>query len=440
MSVMSVTEPWSLPAVVPSPTLVPAAPAPDRQTDRVAFLGKNGPYWRLMIWGTLLQALTLGLYRFWLFTDMRRYLWSNTVVDGESLEYTGTPVELLLGFLIAIGILIPVYAMIFVGTLELGMVSRFSSLLGLAVFALFGKYATYRARRYRLTRTVLRGVRFHQTGSPLLYAIRAMLWSLANWSTLGLTYPWAVASLERYKMRHTFYGEAGGKFVGAGWRLFFRGILIWLAIVAPVAGGVAVAVSVLDWPAIGHALSLGKGTAVLGALLKTENFDLGAGLGVGGIALSMFSLIVLYPAFQAIVMRWWLAGLRLGGASASSDLPIRRYYGAYLRYILCVIGLSFVVLFAIGVVANAAKALGFAAVASGQSGAGMALGIAAYVAILFPAWTIYQVVVQFRLWRVAAQSLTISGLASLDNVHAKQASSSAVGEGLADALLGAAAI
>ena len=48
--------------------------------------------------------MTLGLYRFWLFTDMRQYLWSNTVSDGESLEYTGTPVELLLGFLIAIGI------------------------------------------------------------------------------------------------------------------------------------------------------------------------------------------------------------------------------------------------------------------------------------------------------------------------------------------------
>jgi uncharacterized membrane protein YjgN (DUF898 family) len=442
MSVMSVPEPWSFPIVEPSATLVPAASASavDRLTDRLAFLGKRGPYWRLMIWGTLLQAVTLGLYRFWLFTDMRRYLWSNTVVDGESLEYTGTPVELLLGFLIAIGILIPIYAMIFVGTMELGMVSRFSSLLGLAVFALFGKYATYRARRYRLTRTVLRGVRFHQTGSALLYAIRAMLWSIANWATLGLTYPWAVASLERYKMRHTFYGEAGGKFAGAGWRLFLRGILIWLAIVAPVVGGVAVAVSVLDWPAISHALSLGKGAAALGALLKTRNFDLGAGLGVGGIALSLFFLIVLYPAFQAIVMRWWLAGLRLGGASAASDLPIRRYYGAYLRYVLCVIGLSFAVLFAIGVIAGAAKALGFAAVANGQSGAGMALGIAAYVAILFPAWTIYQVVVQFRLWQVATQSLTITGLASLDNVQARQASSSAVGEGLADALLGAAAI
>jgi hypothetical protein len=241
-------------------------------------------------------------------------------------------------------------------------------------------------------------------------------------------------------MRHTFYGDVGGKFAGAGWRLFLRGIPIWLAIVVPVVGGLAVGGAALDWLAITHAMSLGKGPAILGALLKTKNFDLGIGIGVGGIALSTFFVVILYPAFQAIMMRWWLSGLRLGGASAVSDLPIRRYYGAYLRYTLCVVGLAFAV-FVIGIIAIAAKPLGFAAVANGQSGVGTALGIAAaYVAFLFPAWIIYQVVVTFRLWQVATQSLSICGLATLENVQARQASSTAVGEGLADALLGAAAI
>ena len=440
MSVMSVAQPWELPLTPPALPSVPVMPTQGPPADRAGFVGDSGPYWRLMVWGTLLQAVTLGLYRFWLFTDMRRYLWSHTVIDGESLEYTGTPVELVLGFLIAIGILIPIYAAIFVGTLELGMVSRFSSLLGLAVFAVFRKYASYRVRRYRLTRTVLRGIRFHQNGSALLYAIRATLWSIANIATLGLTYPWAVASLERYKMHHTFYGDLGGKFAGAGWRLFLRGFPIWIAIVAPIVGGLTAAAATLDLPAITHALSLGKGSAVLGALLKTKNFDFGAGLGFGGIVLSIVLLVVLYPAFQAIVMRWWLAGLQIGGASAASDLRIRRYYGAYSRYAICVVGLAFAVLFAIGIIATAAKVLGFAAVADGHSGAGMALALAAYVAFLLPAWTVYQVVVTFRLWQVAAQSVTVRGLATLENVQASQASSTAVGEGLADALFGAAAI
>jgi len=129
MSTVSFAESWPPPIPQLSATPATVESTSSLPTDRVAFLGNSGPYWRLMTWGTLLQAATLGLYRFWLFTDMRRYLWSHTAIDGESLEYTGTPVELLLGFLIAIGILIPIYAAIFVGTLELGMVSRFSSFL-----------------------------------------------------------------------------------------------------------------------------------------------------------------------------------------------------------------------------------------------------------------------------------------------------------------------
>ena len=229
------------------------------------------------------------------------------------------------------------------------------------MFALFGKYAGYRARRYRLTRTVLRGLRFHQTGSAALYAIYAMLWLVANILTLGLSYPWAVASLERYKMRHTFYGAAAGSFTGSGWRLFVRGIPIWLAVAGPICAGFAVAVTVLDWPAIMQAVALAKAPAILGALPKTANFDLGVETAVGGIVLSMVLLLVLYPAFQAIVMRWWLGGLRLGDASTASDLLIRRYYGAYLRYAAYVIGLALIIAIVIGIIIAVAASNGLRA-------------------------------------------------------------------------------
>src|SRR5262245_8133707 len=76
----------------------------------VRFLGQRRYYWRLLIRGAALLMITLGIYRFWLTTDIRRFLWSNTEIAGEALEYTGTALELLLGFLIAIAVLIPVYA------------------------------------------------------------------------------------------------------------------------------------------------------------------------------------------------------------------------------------------------------------------------------------------------------------------------------------------
>ena len=109
----------------------------------------------------------------------RRFLWANTEVGGDSLEYTGTAMELFLGFLMAVALLVPVYVLLFIGTLELGMVSRFSSPVAFLILTVFGQYAYYRARRYRLTRTVFRGIRFHQSGSPWSYALRSLLWWIA---------------------------------------------------------------------------------------------------------------------------------------------------------------------------------------------------------------------------------------------------------------------
>lgn len=75
----------------------------------VRFFGQRRAYWQLLIRGAIMLFVTLGIYRFWLVTDVRRFLWSNTEIAGEPLEYTGTALELLLGFLVAIALLIPVY-------------------------------------------------------------------------------------------------------------------------------------------------------------------------------------------------------------------------------------------------------------------------------------------------------------------------------------------
>jgi uncharacterized membrane protein YjgN (DUF898 family) len=71
----------------------------------VRFVGPEWAYWQLRIKGAALLLVTLGIYRFWLMTDVRRFLWSNTEIAGEMLEYDGLATELLLGFLFAIAIL-----------------------------------------------------------------------------------------------------------------------------------------------------------------------------------------------------------------------------------------------------------------------------------------------------------------------------------------------
>src|SRR6185503_5363893 len=108
----------AVPTIPPSPApATPTAPA-------VRFVGDRRAFWRLLIRGAALLGVTLGIYRFWFATDVRRFLWSNTEVANETLEYTGTPYELLIGFLIAIAVLVPIYVVFFIVALSLGPVGQ----------------------------------------------------------------------------------------------------------------------------------------------------------------------------------------------------------------------------------------------------------------------------------------------------------------------------
>src|SRR5947208_15684616 len=231
-----------------NPFDTPAETAPSANSGR--FTGNERAFWRLLIRGAVLLLVTLGIYRFWLATDVRRFLWSNTEIAGDGLEYIGTARELLLGFLIAIALLVPINVVFFLAALGRGWLSQISGLLALVALALLGQFAVYRARRYRLTRTVYRGIRFHQTGSAWRYAVCAIFWWAMIGATLGLAYPFAQASLERFKLRHTYYGDLQGHFVGSGVRLFLRGILLWLIVVVPFMLGMLVAAGQVDWSAL----------------------------------------------------------------------------------------------------------------------------------------------------------------------------------------------
>src|SRR3954470_12865019 len=206
-------------ATPPQPPALPCA---------VAFSGERGEFRGLAIRGALLELVTAGFYRFWLATDMRRHLWAHTAVDGDAAEYTGRGKELLIGFLIALAILVPIYLAYFFAGLEAERIKAFASIPLFVFLYTFGQFAIYRARRYRLTRTVWRGVRFWMSGSGWTYAGLAALWAMLVGVTLGLALPWREAALERYKMRHSWYGDLQGSFVATGWEFFKRAWWLWL--------------------------------------------------------------------------------------------------------------------------------------------------------------------------------------------------------------------
>jgi uncharacterized membrane protein YjgN (DUF898 family) len=404
------------------------APAPP-PANGTRFLGNERAFWRLLIRGAALLFVTLGIYRFWLATDVRRFLWSNTEIAGDGLEYIGTARELLLGFLIAIALLVPLNVVFFLSAFGRGWLSQISGLLALIVLALLGQFAVYRARRYRLTRTVYRGIRFHQTGSAWRYAVCAIFWWAMIGVTLGLAYPFAQASLERFKLRNTYYGDLQGHFVGSGVRLFFRGILLWLIVVVPFMLGMLVAAGQVDWSALergsGDLMSRVEAAGIAPALVF-------AALSIGW---SVLALALLYPVFQAMVLRWWISGLRFGELTVASHLHTRTVYAIYLRFmwIALIAGVVFAIAAAVALAITGGLSLWLGKGALTEL-ISTAILIACYVVVALAYSTIYQATAKIRLWKAAFESIELSGLGVLDRVNASGAAASAVGEGLADAL------
>ena len=412
-----------------------AAPYHPPASGEIKFLGKDAVYWRLLIRGAVLLLCTLGIYRFWLTTDVRRFLWGNSEIAGNGLEYTGTALELLVGFLIAVAILLPINALFFLAALDLGLIGKLSGVVAFLLLALLGQFAIYRARRYRLSRTIYRGVRFYQTGSAWAFAFYALAWWGLVALTLGLAYPWAQKSLERFKMRHTYYGDLPGYFEGSALSLFLRGLPLWLLVVGPLAGGLAAAVYGVDWPALIEAAS--EGGSELAARIEDSNpgFAQAIIFMIGPAVWSLLAAAALYPAFQAMVLRWWIDGLRFGHVRVSSRLRTGSVYRAYFRFLL------YGLVFSAGVSVVAAAALGATDmlkdnVASAEAQELITIGavVLGYMLVALGYSTIYQATVKLSLWRLGMESSEISGIAALDGVKAAGRPTSALGEGLADAL------
>lgn len=376
----------------------PPAPAAS-----VSFSGDRGEFRGLVERGAGLELIRFGFYRFWLATDIRRHLWSHTSIGGDAAEYTGRGKELLIAFLFALAILVPIYLAYFLVGIEAERAKAFASIPLFLFFYLFGQFAIYRARRYRLTRTVWRGVRFWMDGSGWAYAWRAALWGLLVIMTLGLALPWREAALERYKMRHCHYGDLQGRFEGRGWEFFERGWWLWLLAIAPTAS--LSTVMAWNFPA-------------------PPKIPLYVWLPI--LLLTPF----LYAGFKAVEWRWWISGIRFGEVRFETTLARGALIGLYWKVIGWFL-LIFVLLIAY-LLTCIWLSVGFSlsALAQLQTSLGMKLAIAGGYLIFILALNIALRIYLLRdLWAKVAASTTAHNLEAVANVAAKGDLADALGEG-----------
>lgn len=137
------------------------------QEYRFRFTGSGGEYFSIWIVNLLLSIITLGIYSAWAKVRREQYFHRNTLLDEQPFEYTGDPVRILIGRIVAL-------LVIGVGS----AVQEINLVMALGVTALFFllfPWVIVRSLRFRARNTRYRNLAFAFTGTTF-DAVKAYFW------------------------------------------------------------------------------------------------------------------------------------------------------------------------------------------------------------------------------------------------------------------------
>lgn len=378
----------------------------------IRYTGQSSPLFKLAFTTGLLTVITLGIYRFWAKTRLRKYIWSSVAVDEDSFEYTGTGLEKLLGFLIAIVFLAVYLAAIqliltFVG---LGILTAQGNELAvlasvyLSFFAVvpFFFFAIYRSRRYKLARTRFRGIRFGMESGAWGYAVRAIGHYLLTAITLGILLPRQTFYLEKFMTDRSYYGSARFE-QGGPWQALY---------------------AALKHVLIGLTLLIGSG--IIGGLVA---LPLGAILGVVGYVWFMIGFVYYRVKSYAILANHkTLGGQVTFRADPSTGVILKTVILGGIAMALAA-GLAFAILGGI----FSASISGYE-MAAEPSMAVIIPVVIGYLLILAALGALFLVMITQPIIAHLAEKLRINNIEALAGVRQRASDTGADADGFADAL------
>jgi uncharacterized membrane protein YjgN (DUF898 family) len=361
----------------------------------------------------LLTLVTLGVYRFWATTRERRYFWSQTRFIDDTLEWTGTGKELFLGFLMAIvALIVPVIGLQFlIQALILQGQTALAGALGVGfyfiILFLVG-FATFRALRYRLSRTHWHGIRGGSEDPGFRYGLSYIWKTLVGALVLGLLIPWSMTSLWADRWNQMSFGPHRFESAPEWGGLMKRFLLLYLVPVAAVILGIVTAVSSGGGPG---GLGAVVGLLVIAFYVVLPLIALGYYAAFFREVVNTLSLTTINFHFAARTKEWFL--LFLGNA------------GLYvLALIAALIPISALGLFS-----------GLADLQPGQDPFAQNPGlIAGMVLALIIPMSLVGPFIRYRNWRFFIRNLEATGVIDLDLLTQSQTKVGSHGEGLFDAL------
>ena len=177
--------------------VAPQAPAIRHQ---FRFEGSGGEYFKIWIVNLALSIVTLGIFSAWAKVRSKRYFYGNTYIGDHAFDYHGSPLRILVGRLIAAGILL-LYG------LSAAFLKWFVVVIGIALF-FATPWLVNASLRFNARNSSYRNIRFNFDGSYAEAFGAYILWPLLAVVTLSTTIPLARRARVQYNINnHSFGGR-----------------------------------------------------------------------------------------------------------------------------------------------------------------------------------------------------------------------------------------
>lgn len=393
-----------------------------------SFEGNWQEFMPIALTNLLLTIVTLGIYRFWATARERRYLWSRTRFIDERFEWSGTGLELLIGFLLVIAIIfVPLIAIQF-----LIQALAFREAIAAVVLLIIGLYflifylvgvARFRGLRYRLSRTWWRGIRGGSDDQGLRYGWSYLWRSIVGFLAMGLMVPWSMTTLWNERWNAMSFG--GTRFTAnAQWgNIFLRYIICYFAPWIVLSGLLVFGVFV--FMAVGG-MGGGFGSE------PSPGAAMGLGIAVVVVLLSFYIILPLFAlAFYAGYLREAVGALKLGSIDFAFTARTK-------HWILLFLGNLGLWLLAVLVAVLPLAAFGaFAAFSDLQPGedpfANNPLGLVVPIVAIAVPLALVGPFIRYRTWRFGVRYLEASGEIDADALTQSTTREPTQGEGLLDA-------
>lgn len=283
------------------------------KTATFRYHGTGGGLFSLMLVNSLLTVITLGIYSFWARNKVREFHYAQTECSGDRFQYHGTGGELLRGGLKAFAFLFLLVLALAAGQMAIGgeeaapAMQAALSVGFYAIIVILIPLAINGTRRYRLSRSSWRGIRFSYHGPAAEFMKLTIGGGILTILTLGFMGPYFDNKRRGFFVTNAHFGSEPFLYEADG-RELFREYLKALLFTIPTLGIYWV------WYAAFRHRYFWKHTAMRGARFHSsvKGGDLFV-LGLTNALLAVFTLGIGMPWVMARTHAFWCDNLALVG-------------------------------------------------------------------------------------------------------------------------------